>query len=138
MERDKSGINRVLPTYNLYIQAPNGTKMVILCGKKRAFNSTPNYLISMLKHGKNRGSDNAELYGQGQELLFDFSPRKLLEPGYVCEARHEGREELNPAEARLLFGHTLAIRVEHAREERQRNCGHRDHQGERHDELDSK
>jgi hypothetical protein len=33
--------------------------MIILCGKKRAFNSTPNYLISMLKNGKNRGSDNA-------------------------------------------------------------------------------
>jgi hypothetical protein len=29
-----------------------------LIGKKRAFNSTPNYLISMGKEGKNRAADN--------------------------------------------------------------------------------
>ena len=32
--------------------------MIVVTGKKRAFNATANYLISMVKHAKNRESDN--------------------------------------------------------------------------------
>jgi len=49
IERNKSGLNKITPCYNLYIEKQPGTKILVLFAKKRAFNKTANYLISLSK-----------------------------------------------------------------------------------------
>jgi hypothetical protein len=57
VERNKAGLNKLQPLYNLYYETVPGNKALILCGKKRAFNKTANYLISLSKEAFSRESD---------------------------------------------------------------------------------
>jgi Tub family len=59
IERNKSGLSKLTPSYNLYIESQPGSKNLVLFGKKRAFNTTTNYLISLSKDASNRDSDLA-------------------------------------------------------------------------------
>ena len=56
IERNKSGLNKFHPQFNLWLERPSGNKLLVLFGKKRAFNKTANYLISMEKNA-GRGKD---------------------------------------------------------------------------------
>lgn len=38
IERNKSGLNKLTPSYDLFIEKQPGTKLQVLFGKKRAFN----------------------------------------------------------------------------------------------------
>lgn len=57
IERHRTGFNRIHPSFYLYLEKNSGGKVLVLYGKKRAFNKTSNYLISMEKNKKERGSD---------------------------------------------------------------------------------
>ena len=45
------------PSYYLYLEKNQGGRVLILYAKKRAFNKTANYLISMEKNKKDRNND---------------------------------------------------------------------------------
>lgn len=57
IQRSKSGLNKITPSYNLYIEKPPGNKILVLHGKKRAFNKTTNFLISLSKASNDRESN---------------------------------------------------------------------------------
>ena len=57
IERHRSGLNRLHPSYYMYLEKNQGGRVLVLYAKKRAFNKTANYLISMEKNKANRGSD---------------------------------------------------------------------------------
>lgn len=59
IERNKSGINKIYPQYTLYIEKPYGNKVTVLYAKKRAFNKTANFLISLSKNNGSRDSNAA-------------------------------------------------------------------------------
>ena len=40
IERDKGGLNKMHPAFNLYYEKPYGNRVLILYGKKRAFTRT--------------------------------------------------------------------------------------------------
>ena len=54
IERHRSGFNRLHPSYYMFIEKIGGEKVQILYGKKRPFNKTANYLISMGHKTKGR------------------------------------------------------------------------------------
>jgi hypothetical protein len=54
IERHRVGLNRLHPSYYLFLEKNQGGRVLILYGKKRAFNKTANYLISMEKNKKDR------------------------------------------------------------------------------------
>lgn len=58
IERNKSGLNKLTPSYNLFIEKSPGNRVLILYGKKRPFNKTANYLISLTKDAADRDSNN--------------------------------------------------------------------------------
>lgn len=58
VERHRSGFNRLHPSYYLYLEKIGGGKVQVLYAKKRAFNKTANYLISMDKNTKERVKDS--------------------------------------------------------------------------------
>lgn len=47
IERNSSGLNKLYPTYTMFIEKPYGNKVTVLFAKKRAFNKTANFLISL-------------------------------------------------------------------------------------------
>ena len=49
IERNKNGFNKLYPSYTLYIEKPFGNKVTVMYAKKRAFNKTTNFLISLSK-----------------------------------------------------------------------------------------
>lgn len=57
IERNKSGLNKIYPSYTLYIEKPYGNKVTVLYAKKRAFNKTANFLISLSKSNNSRESN---------------------------------------------------------------------------------
>jgi hypothetical protein len=57
IERHKSGFNKLHPSYYLYLEKASGGRVQLLYGKKRAFNRTANYLISVEKHKSSREND---------------------------------------------------------------------------------
>ena len=57
IQRNKSGLNKITPSYNLYIEKSPGNKILVLHGKKRAFNKTTNFLISLSKDSNDRESN---------------------------------------------------------------------------------
>ena len=60
IERHKKGFNRLHPSYYMYLENTSGkgqTMIQVLYAKKRAFNKTANYLISMGKNTKERKND---------------------------------------------------------------------------------
>ena len=57
IERDKGGLNKMHPAFNLYYEKPYGNRVLILYGKKRAFNKTANYLISLSRNKGSRDSN---------------------------------------------------------------------------------
>lgn len=57
IERHRSGFNRLHPSYYFYLEKNQGGRLLILYAKKRAFNKTANYLISMEKNTKTRSND---------------------------------------------------------------------------------
>jgi len=57
IERNKSGLNKFTPGFNLYIEKSPGNRLAVLFGKKRAFNKTTNYLISLSKDANGRESN---------------------------------------------------------------------------------
>jgi hypothetical protein len=59
IERHRTGFNRLHPSYYLYLEKNQGGRVLILYAKKRAFNKTANYLISMEKNKASRESDVA-------------------------------------------------------------------------------
>ena len=59
IERNKSGLNKLYPTFTLYIEKPYGNKVTVLFAKKRAFNKTANFLISLTKTSGSRESNLA-------------------------------------------------------------------------------
>ena len=59
IERNKSGLNKLYPSFTLYIEKPYGNKVTVLYAKKRAFNKTANFLISMSKSNGSRESNQA-------------------------------------------------------------------------------
>ena len=59
IERNKSGLNKLYPPYTLYIEKPYGNKVTVLYAKKRAFNKTANFLISLSKSAGSRESNHA-------------------------------------------------------------------------------
>ena len=59
IERNKSGLNKLYPSFTLYIEKPYGNKVTVLYAKKRAFNKTANFLISMSKSNGSRESNMA-------------------------------------------------------------------------------
>lgn len=58
IERHRSGFNRLHPSYSMFVERLGGGKLHILYAKKRAFNKTSNYLISLERNNKDRGNDN--------------------------------------------------------------------------------
>lgn len=62
IKRKKSGLNKFHPKFELFIEKHNGSQVMLLFGKKRAFNKTANYLISMDKSSNER--DNATCLGK--------------------------------------------------------------------------
>ena len=56
VEREKGGFSKLYPGFTLYIEKPYGNKCTVLYAKKRAFNKTANYLISLSKNSKSRDS----------------------------------------------------------------------------------
>jgi len=58
LERHRSGFNRLHPSYSMYLERLGGGKVHVMYAKKRAFNKTANYLISMERSNKDRVSDN--------------------------------------------------------------------------------
>ena len=59
IERNKSGLNKLYPAFTLYIEKPYGNKVTVLHAKKRAFNKTANFLISLSKTNGSRESNQA-------------------------------------------------------------------------------
>lgn len=59
IERNKSGLNKLYPSFTLYIEKPYGNKVTVLYAKKRAFNKTANFLISLSKNNASRESESA-------------------------------------------------------------------------------
>lgn len=59
IERNKSGLSKLYPSFTLYIEKPYGNKVTVLYAKKRAFNKTANFLISLSKSNNSRESDAA-------------------------------------------------------------------------------
>ena len=59
IERNKSGFNKIYPAFTLYIEKPYGNKVTVLYAKKRAFNKTANFLISLSKTNNSRESNQA-------------------------------------------------------------------------------
>lgn len=57
IERNQSGLNKIQPYYNLYFEGSQGKKVLVLYGKKRAFNRTTNFLISLSKDANDRESN---------------------------------------------------------------------------------
>lgn len=57
IERHRSGFNRLHPSYYLFLEKPSGGHVQVLYAKKRSFNKTSNYLISIEKNKTNRESD---------------------------------------------------------------------------------
>ena len=57
IERHRSGFNRLHPSYYLYLEKIGGGKLQILYAKKRAFNKTANYLISIEKNKSTRTNE---------------------------------------------------------------------------------
>eukprot|EP00347_Sterkiella_histriomuscorum_P007966 403346884 len=57
IERHRTGFNRIHPSYYIYLEKNQGGRLLILYAKKRAFNKTANYLISMEKNKKTRSND---------------------------------------------------------------------------------
>lgn len=57
IERHRSGFSRLHPSYYLFLEKMNGGRLLVLYAKKRAFNKTANYLISMEKNNKTRAKD---------------------------------------------------------------------------------
>jgi hypothetical protein len=57
IERHRTGFNRLHPSYYFYLEKNQGGRLLILYAKKRAFNKTANYLISMEKNKINRNND---------------------------------------------------------------------------------
>lgn len=57
IERHRSGFNRLHPSYYLYLEKQGGGKLQVLYAKKRAFNKTANYLISIEKNKKTRTNE---------------------------------------------------------------------------------
>lgn len=55
IRRNKSGTNKLFPTYTLYLK--DGDRF-LMCSKKRPNNKTSNYLISMGENDLNRSSSN--------------------------------------------------------------------------------
>jgi len=55
--RNKSGLNKITPSFDLYIEKSPGNKILVLHGKKRAFNKTTNFLISLSKAANDRDSN---------------------------------------------------------------------------------
>jgi len=49
IERHRAGFNRIHPSYYLYLEKPSGGHVQVLYAKKRSFNKTSNYLISLKK-----------------------------------------------------------------------------------------
>ena len=58
IQRNCSGMNKLYPTYTLFIEKQYGIKVPVLYAKKRAFNKTANFLIS-LSRDASRGSEAA-------------------------------------------------------------------------------
>lgn len=54
--RNKTGFNRLHPSYYMYLDRKDEKMLHVLYAKKRAFNKTANYLISMDKNHKERKS----------------------------------------------------------------------------------
>ena len=50
-------MNKIYPTFTLYIEKPYGNKVTVLHAKKRAFNKTANFLISLSKTNGSRESN---------------------------------------------------------------------------------
>ena len=48
IERHRTGFNRIHPSYYFYLEKNTGGRVLVLYAKKRAFNKTANYLISMV------------------------------------------------------------------------------------------
>lgn len=59
IDRNKSGLNKLYPSYTLQIEKPYGNKVTVLYAKKRAFNKTANFLISLSKSNNSRDSEAA-------------------------------------------------------------------------------
>ena len=59
IERNKSGLNKIYPAFTLFIEKPYGNKVTVLYAKKRAFNKTANFLISLSKSAGSRESNQA-------------------------------------------------------------------------------
>lgn len=59
IERNKSGLSKLYPSFTLYIEKPYGNKVTVLYAKKRAFNKTANFLISLSKSNNARDSEIA-------------------------------------------------------------------------------
>jgi hypothetical protein len=57
IERHRSGLNRLHPSFYFHLEKNVGGKLLVLYAKKRAFNKTANYLISMEKNKKDRMTD---------------------------------------------------------------------------------
>ena len=88
IQRNCSGMNKLYPTYTLFIEKQYGIKVPVLYAKKRAFNKTANFLIS-LSRDASRGSEAAIgklralesndkfiLYDNGENYskLYNFKP----------------------------------------------------------------
>ena len=52
-------MNKIYPSFTLYIEKPYGNKVTVLYAKKRAFNKTANFLISLSKTNNSRESNQA-------------------------------------------------------------------------------
>ena len=62
IKRDKSGFNKLQPSFTLFLEKPHGVKVPLLYGKKRLFNKLANYIITTDKKAKER--DNKKCLGK--------------------------------------------------------------------------
>jgi len=56
--RNQSGLNKLSPIFTMSLEKPMGIKVPIIYGKKRLFNKSANYLLSIDKNCAERDNDN--------------------------------------------------------------------------------
>ena len=57
IERKRSGLNKISPAFTLFIEKPYGNKVTVLYAKKKFWNKTAYFLISLSKSTGSRESN---------------------------------------------------------------------------------
>ena len=79
--RNKSGMNKLTPSYYLNLEKNNGGKILILYGKKMPFKKSSYYLISLEKNKKRTGEKEETCLGKLRAVDGDQDKFVLFDAG---------------------------------------------------------